>query len=123
MKRLIVFLSVILAALIFTGCAGYSPYYGGHQRAIVGTGLGAAGGALLGGAYTGDSDGAVVGGLLGGAAGGLIGHSMDKAQRPPAYYYQGQPAYYGGGYRRAYAEEHAEHRHHHRHEHGYRDYD
>ena len=104
MKRLIATLCVLLGSLGLTGCAGngYSPYYGGgfarHQRALAGTAMGAAGGALLGGAATQDSDGALVGGLLGGAAGGLIGHSMDKAQSPQPYYGGGYPAYYEGGY-------------------------
>lgn len=131
MKRLACTVCVLLGALTLTGCAGngYAPYYGygagfgQHQRAIAGTAMGAAGGALLGGAMTQDSDGAVVGGLLGGAAGGLMGHSMDQAQRPQPYYgppqsyYQGgyqQPqAYYGGGYPQPYYGGGHHHRHHH----------
>jgi hypothetical protein len=60
-----------------------------HQKALAGTAIGAAGGALIGGAATQDSDGALLGGLLGGAAGGLVGHSLDVRQRPQPYYYQG----------------------------------
>lgn len=98
------------------GCAG-SPYYAQHQRAIAGTAMGTAGGALLGGAFTQDSDGALVGGLLGGAAGGLVGHSMDKANRPPPYPYYAQPApgpYHPNGYQTYYE---GGHRHPHRHRH------
>ncbi len=108
MKTMTYTLSILLAASTLAGCAGYgspygySPYgqaFGRHQKALAGTAMGAAGGALLGGAMTQDADGAIVGGLLGGAAGGLVGHSMD--QRPQPYYpaYQGgyQP-YYSGGY-------------------------
>jgi len=79
---------VLISALAFGGCAngyGYPPYYG-HQKALAGTAMGAAGGALLGGAVTQNSDGAVVGGLLGGAAGGLFGHSMDMNGMPRPYY-------------------------------------
>lgn len=94
MKKMMTALCVLLIALAFGGCAsgyGYPPYYA-HQRALAGTAMGGAGGALLGGAMTQDSYGAVIGGLLGGAAGGLVGNSMDMNQRP-------QP-YYGGGYGR-----------------------
>lgn len=125
MKRLAFIVCVLLIGLNCVGCAAYPPYYGSgfarHQRALAGTALGAAGGALLGGAMTQDSDGAVVGGLLGGAAGGLMGYSMDRAQRPQAYYGGGYPAYNGGAYRPYYGGEHEQHRHHP--EHGYRDYD
>lgn len=111
MKRLACGVFTLVGAVLFNGCAGtgYPPYYQQHQKALAGTAMGAAGGALLGGAVTQDSDGAVVGGLLGGAAGGLMGHSMDKAQRPPQYYgYNAYPQpYYEGGHRR---------RHHHRHD-------
>jgi hypothetical protein len=88
MKKMTCVFCVFLSALAFGGCAngyGYPPYYG-HQRALAGTAMGAAGGALLGGAMTQNSDGAVIGGLLGGAAGGLVGNSMDMNQRPQPYY-------------------------------------
>ena len=103
MKKLITALCVSLVASTFGGCAngyGYPAYYN-HQKAIAGTAMGAAGGALLGGAMTQSSDGAVIGGLLGGAAGGLVGNSMDNNQRPQPYYqggYAPQP-YYGDGHR------------------------
>jgi hypothetical protein len=105
MQHFMFILCVTLIALGLNGCAanGYSPYYGNgggftrHQKALAGTAMGAAGGALLGGAMTQDSDGAVIGGLLGGATGGLVGHSMDLNQRPQPYYGQGgyQQPYYG----------------------------
>ena len=103
MKHLTLSFCVSLSTLSLGGCAdhGYPPGYGygsgfsRHQKAIAGTAMGAAGGALLGGAITQDSDGAVVGGLLGGATGGLIGHSIDTRQRP-------QPSYYSGGYQQPY---------------------
>lgn len=100
----------LIFCLLLSACAsnGYPPAYGSgisrHQKALAGTAMGAAGGALLGGAITQDSDGAVVGGLLGGATGGLIGHSMDTSQRPQPYYSGGYPQPYYGGKR---------HRHHH----------
>lgn len=110
MKSSTLIFCVLLSAMTLGGCAanGYPPGYGygsgfsRHQKALAGTAMGAAGGALLGGAITQDSDGAVVGGLLGGATGGLIGHSMDLNQRPQPYYYQGgyPPPYYGGKHRR-----------------------
>ena len=108
MKKLTCVSGVLLSALVLGGCAGgygYPTYYR-HQKAIAGTAMGAAGGALLGGAITQDSDGAVVGGLLGGAAGGLVGHSMDLNQRTQPYYAGGyqQPYAYNNGGRR--------HRHH-----------
>lgn len=85
MKLITFVFCVLLSALTMTGCAsnGYSPYYGygsdisRHQKALAGTAMGAAGGALLGGAMTHDGNGALIGGLLGGAAGGLVGNSMD----------------------------------------------
>lgn len=125
MRKLILTLCAVLtSALMLSACAGpgYSRhgYAGGfpHQNALVGTALGATGGALLGGAVTQDSDGAVVGGLLGGATGGLMGHSMDRNRRPmpyPSYqpYYRPAPQpYYGGGYG---------HRHHYGYRHGHDD--
>jgi len=113
MKHLTLIFCVSLGTLGLSGCAtngyppnpGYGSGFSRHQKAIAGTAMGAAGGALLGGAITQDSDGAVVGGLLGGATGGLIGHSMDVNQRPQPYYYPGgYPQPYQGGKR---------HRHHH----------
>jgi len=105
MKKWVCALCVSLSALAFGGCAsngGYQSGFSRHQKALAGTAMGAAGGALLGGAVTQDSDGAVVGGLLGGAAGGLFGHSLDKSQRPPPDYYGGyqQPHAYYDGYRK-----------------------
>lgn len=109
MKKPIRVLVALLATASLSGCAGngYSPYQSGfsrHKNAIAGTAIGAAGGALLGGAATNSSDGAVVGGLVGGAAGGLIGHSMDKSQRPKPYYRGGypQPYYRGNSYTQPY---------------------
>ena len=105
MKQWVFAVCVLLDALGFGGCAsnGYQSGFSRHQKALAGTAMGVAGGALLGGAVTQDSDGAVVGGLLGGAAGGLFGHSMDLNQRPPPNYsggYQQPYAYYDGGHRK-----------------------
>lgn len=104
MKKSLAVFCLVLAAFALSGCAngygyGYPPSYGwsNHKKAIAGAAIGAAGGALIGGAVTRDGGGAAVGGLLGGVAGGLIGHSMDKKARPRPYYpgdYDSRP-YYG----------------------------
>lgn len=71
----------LIASLNACAAPGY-PYgydsYGRHQKALTGAAMGAAGGALLGGAMTQDGGGALIGGALGGVVGGLVGNSMDK---------------------------------------------
>ncbi len=62
---------ILLAAcgLVLAGCQSDSQ----RDRALVGGGLGAATGAAIGAAATGDVGGALVGGVLGGAGGAMIG--------------------------------------------------
>ena len=69
-----------MSAVLLTGCQ----YPNGEPNntgtgALVGGGLGAATGAILGGRNAGA--GALIGGAIGAVAGGLIGNSMDQEQR------------------------------------------
>lgn len=88
-------------ALVLTGCE--TPY-GTPDRtgtgALAGGGIGAASGAIIGGAGGHAGEGALIGGALGAITGGLIGHSMDmdeqrrlRAEAPQTYarVEQGQP--------------------------------
>lgn len=51
---------------------------GMNDGTLVGGGLGAAGGAIIGGATTNSVGGALVGGLLGAVAGGIAGTAVDR---------------------------------------------
>jgi hypothetical protein len=57
------------AALALMGCT---------QREVTGGGLGAAGGAIVGAATTGNVQGALVGGVIGAAAGTVIASVTDR---------------------------------------------
>lgn len=77
------------AALALTGCSTGTTQ---GDRALVGTGLGAATGAVIGGLATGRTSGAVVGALIGGATGAVVGASTtpqcglyDARTRQPLY--------------------------------------
>ncbi|NQT86933.1 glycine zipper 2TM domain-containing protein [bacterium] len=71
---------VLLAALLASpGCA----WYEANKKTVWGAGIGAAGGALIGGAYKGKK-GAVWGGLLGALAGGAVGQYLDRKDRSAA---------------------------------------
>lgn len=79
-KRLItsaLIVSLPLAGL--TGCETVNPYTGQSQvsRTAIGTGIGAAGGALVGQLIGGHTTSTLVGAGIGAAAGGLIGGYMD----------------------------------------------
>lgn len=63
------FLVLAVAGLALAACQSDSQ----RDRALVGGGLGAATGAIIGAAATGDVGGAVVGGVIGGAGGAIIG--------------------------------------------------
>ena len=85
--RLLVVSSVI-AALSLTSCMTEDPYTGEQKisKTTAGAGLGAAGGAILGGIIgnnVGDGNagrGALIGAALGGIAGGSIGNYMDQQE-------------------------------------------
>lgn len=70
-------LSLLIVCLILTNCA-VDPYTGEKKTSNTAKGalIGAAGGALVGGATKG-KDGALKGALIGGATGGLVGGYMD----------------------------------------------
>jgi uncharacterized protein YcfJ len=71
---------ILLASLfVLPGCAWYEQ----NKKTVWGAGIGAAGGALIGGAYKGKK-GAVWGGLLGALAGGAIGQYLDRKDRSAA---------------------------------------
>lgn len=76
--------AVLVLVFVFTlglsGCATIEE----HPKTAIGTGAGAAGGALLGGLIGRNTTGVVVGGLLGALAGGAIGYYMDRQDRTPA---------------------------------------
>jgi hypothetical protein len=67
-------LSIGLAVIMLTGCTGMSDT---QQRALTGTGIGAAGGAVLG-AIGGNAGLGAVAGAGAGLAGGLIYDSVKK---------------------------------------------
>jgi hypothetical protein len=82
MKSQIVLSVVAAAALLSAGCE--TPE-GNPDRtasgALVGGGLGAATGAIIGSATGHAGTGALIGGGLGAVTGGVIGHAMDQQQR------------------------------------------
>lgn len=81
MRNQIVIAALVLAFML-SGCAGMNKT---QQGAVVGTGAGAATGALLGQAIgrntTSTLIGAGAGALVGGIAGGMIGNYMDKQEQ------------------------------------------
>lgn len=64
-----------LAAVGLTGCAGLS---GTERGAIVGAGVGAAAGGVIGNQTGSTARGAILGAAVGGAVGAIIGRQMDK---------------------------------------------
>ncbi len=69
-------------ALVLAGCQ--TPYGTPNQTgtgALVGGGVGAASGAILGGLGGRPAEGALIGGALGAVTGALVGHSMDEEER------------------------------------------
>ena len=74
------------------GCEGYA-----GEGALIGGGLGVAGGTLVGGHYGRPMEGALIGGLIGGSTGAAIGAQKDlqrERARNGEYYDRG----YGHGY-------------------------
>lgn len=89
MRKILVSLS-LLSALLLTGCA--TPL--GQQYGTIG----AIGGAIIGGAATGDIGGAAAGAAIGGLGGGLIGDQQTfenerRYQRDYPRYQRPQPRY------------------------------
>ena len=72
-------LVVLLAALVFSGCAGMSPT---EQRVLSGGAIGASGGTLIGWAAGSPAIGAAVGGGVG-MLGGLAYDQYQKSQGRP----------------------------------------
>lgn len=88
--------TAMLAGVLALGVTACTNPYDPNQRALGGAGIGAAGGALIGG-LAGGGEGALIGGLLGGAGGAVAG-AATTPRPPPGYYRRRQPAY-GYGYR------------------------
>lgn len=76
-SHLIIFCATTLT---LAGCTTMDPYTGRPQLsdASIGTGIGAAGGALVGQLIGGNTTATLIGAGIGAAAGGLIGNSMDQ---------------------------------------------
>lgn len=71
---------VLLAACALVGCQSTE----GHEGAVVGGALGAAGGALIGSAAAGSGNrgtGAVIGAAVGGAAGAVAGDQLHDKKK------------------------------------------
>lgn len=82
-------LAISLTAAASIGLAGCTNPYDPGQRALGGAGLGAAGGALIGGAV-GGGRGALTGALIGGATGAVAGAATTP---PPPTYVEPEPVY------------------------------
>jgi len=84
MKKLFYFCIAGILGISFTltGCMTTNPYTGQQEvsETTLGTGIGAAGGAIVGGLINGGK-GALIGAALGGATGAVIGNSMDNANK------------------------------------------
>jgi outer membrane protein OmpA-like peptidoglycan-associated protein len=83
-RRFVWALLLILSIPFFgtlSGCTTVNPYTGEQQvsRTTIGTGIGAAGGALIG-ALAGGGRGALIGAAVGGASGAVIGNIMDTQE-------------------------------------------
>jgi uncharacterized protein YcfJ len=74
MKKLI---AIAALALTLAGCQSDNP----NDRALVGGTAGALGGALIGGAITGDGRGALVGAAIGGVGGAVAGAATTPQRR------------------------------------------
>ncbi len=77
---------VAIAAIYLSGCTTTDPYTGEQKMsntaggALIGAGLGAATGLLVGGSARGRRDAALVGAGIGALGGGLIGNYMDSQE-------------------------------------------
>ena len=89
MKRLL--LGMLIMSFLFVGCATSGPNT--TAGAFLGTVLGGATGALVGGGLGNPWAGAAIGAGLGGLTGGAIGNAQDTAEYNNYRYYQSQRAY------------------------------
>lgn len=81
MRMLAAFLALVLVSFsALSGCATIEE----NPRTAIGTGVGAAGGAVAGGLISRGATGAVVGGLIGALAGGGIGYYLDHQEKTRA---------------------------------------
>lgn len=81
MRMLAAFLALVLVCFAaLSGCATIEE----NPRTAIGTGVGAAGGAVAGGLISRGATGAVVGGLIGALAGGGIGYYLDHQEKTRA---------------------------------------
>jgi hypothetical protein len=100
----------ILLAVVLVLAAGVMGCTTTQEGTVVGGGIGAGAGAIIGN-QTGDAgEGALIGGALGALSGAIIGHEIDKSKQPPpprqsgyegGYYQTTEPSYggsYGGDY-------------------------
>src|ERR671913_532412 len=80
------FAVLTIAAVYLSGCTTTDPYTGQQKMsntaggALIGAGLGAATGLLVGGSAAGRRDAALVGAGIGALGGGLIGNYMDSQE-------------------------------------------
>ncbi len=91
MNRRKLFYWVLVAPLVLAGCATTD------SSVPAGTGIGAAGGALIGYGVTGSATGAALGAGAGALAGALTGVAIDESRRasaPPPQPYQSPPPQY-----------------------------
>lgn len=75
MKKLIAVLAIAYASFALVGCAGYDAT---GKKGMIGSGTGAAGGALLGQAIGKNTESALIGAAVGGLLGYVVGNEMDK---------------------------------------------
>ncbi len=75
MKKLVILLGGLgIVALLFSGCQGPP------SKSAMGTGIGAAGGALMGQAIGGNTAGTLIGAGAGALLGGVVGSQMEKQE-------------------------------------------
>lgn len=79
MKRKILLVSLVGAALIIAGCESMGPK--ASTGAVVGGGLGAVAGGIIGNQSGNPLAGAGIGAAVGAVAGGLLGHSWDQQDK------------------------------------------
>jgi outer membrane protein OmpA-like peptidoglycan-associated protein len=78
MKKLNAIVAVALSASVLFGCSTWQNMDNTKKGAVIGTGSGAAAGAIIGKAAGNTALGAIIGAAVGGGAGVLIGKKMDK---------------------------------------------
>lgn len=79
MKRMNAFVAIAMAGiLVFSSCSTWQSMDNTKKGAVIGTGSGAAAGAIIGKAAGNTALGAIIGAAVGGGAGVLIGKKMDK---------------------------------------------